>query len=154
MSGGRGSTHRHQRRRSIAQTASGTPGKKAAMPPVMRSAVAANVDPSVIIRHHVTVVVVPMVGLPDPRNGAMEVPRVNTAVTDPGETVIATETRCPNGQRQGRHGPPTDCRLRPGSPTARAGQAVARVLVTIARAPAKRTITLKSTASGPRSFGL
>jgi hypothetical protein len=111
MSGGQGSTQRHQRRRPIAQTASGTPGKKAAMPSVMRSVVAANVDPSVIIRQHVTVVV-PIVGVPDPRNEAMEVPRVNTAVTDPGETAIATEG-CPNGQRQRRHGPPTDCQLRP-----------------------------------------
>jgi hypothetical protein len=91
LSGGRGSTHRHQRRRPIAQTANGKPGKKAAMPSVMRSVVAANVDPSVIIRQHVTVVAVPMVGVPNPRNEAMEVPRVNTAVTDPGETVIASD---------------------------------------------------------------
>src|SRR5262244_2966412 len=51
--------------------------------------VAANVDPSVIIRPHVTVVIVPVVGIPDSRDETMEVPPMNTAVTDPGEMVIA-----------------------------------------------------------------
>src|SRR5258708_25097511 len=72
--------------------ASSTPGKKPPAPSVTRSVlVAANVDPSVIIRQHVTVVIVPVVCVPNSRDEAMEVPPMNTVVTDPGETVIVAD---------------------------------------------------------------
>jgi hypothetical protein len=74
------------------QQPNGTPGKKPPAPSVSRSViVAANVDPSVIIRQHVTVVIVPVVGVPNSRDEAMEVPPMNTVVADPGETVIAAD---------------------------------------------------------------
>jgi hypothetical protein len=68
------------------------PQKKLAVLSISRSVfVAANVDPSVIIRQHVTVVIVPIVRVADSRDEAAEVPPMNSAVTDPGETVIATD---------------------------------------------------------------
>jgi hypothetical protein len=71
---------------------SGRTGKKPLAPSVSKSViVAANVDPSVIVRQHPTVVIVPIVGVPDSRDEAMEVPPMNTAVTDEGETVIAAD---------------------------------------------------------------
>src|SRR5215467_348468 len=53
--------------------------------------VAADVDPSVIIRQHVAVVIVPVVGVPNSRDEAMEVPPMNTVVTNPGEPMIAAD---------------------------------------------------------------
>src|SRR5262245_6893424 len=58
---------------------------------VSKSVIVANVDPSVIVRQHPTVVIVPIVGEPNSRDEAMEVPPMNTAVTDEGETVIAAD---------------------------------------------------------------
>jgi hypothetical protein len=78
---------------------------------------AANVDPSVI-RQHVTVVIVPVVGASNSRDKAKDVPPMNTAVTDPGETVIAADAVPHKGGRAGHHGPATDCQLRHGSETA------------------------------------
>src|SRR5262245_32603112 len=53
--------------------------------------VAANVDPSVIIRQHITVVIVPVVGEPNSRDETMEVPPMVAVVTDPSETAIAAD---------------------------------------------------------------
>src|SRR5262245_21017747 len=53
--------------------------------------IAANVDPSIIIRQHPAIVIVPVEGEPNSRDEAMEVPAMNTAVTDPGETVIVAD---------------------------------------------------------------
>jgi hypothetical protein len=72
----------------------GAPGKKPPAPSVSKSVI---VDPSAIIRQHVTVVIVPIVGVPDSWNEAMEVPPMNTAVTDEGETVIAAYAVCHKG---------------------------------------------------------
>jgi hypothetical protein len=76
----------------------GTPGKKPLAPSVSRSVlVAANVDPSEFIRQHVTVVIVPIVGVPNSRDEAMEMPPMNAAVTDKGETAIAADAVCHKG---------------------------------------------------------
>src|SRR5258708_18212800 len=70
----------------------GTPGKKPTAPSISRSIlIAANVDPSIVIRQHVTIVIVPIVRVPNSWDEAMEVPPMNAVVTDPGETVIVAD---------------------------------------------------------------
>jgi hypothetical protein len=55
--------------------------------------VAANVD-RFVIRQHETVVIVPIVTVPNFRDEVIDVPPKNTAVADPGETVIAADATC------------------------------------------------------------
>src|SRR5258708_36964511 len=70
----------------------GTRGKKPTAPSISRSIlIAANVDPSIVIRQHVTIVIVPIVRVPNSWNEAMEVPPMNEVVTDPGETEIVPD---------------------------------------------------------------